>query len=88
MTTIHYHREFIKEFKKLPKEIQKKLAILEGLFELSCYHPELHTKKLQGKLSSCYAFRVTRDYRVIFQFTAYSEVIFLAVKHRKDIYQK
>lgn len=87
MIQILYHRAFLKEFKRLPKAIRQKLADLENLFRLNPFHPELHAKKLAGKLKPFYSFRVTRDYRVIFEITAESEAAFLAVRHRKDIYR-
>lgn len=87
MIKIQYHRRFLKEFKKCPKNIQKKLADLENIFKANPFHPDLHSKKLSGKLQYFYSFRITRDYRVIFEFTSQSEVAFLAVKHRKDIYR-
>ncbi len=87
MIQVHYHRQFIKEFKKLPKAIQSKLILLEERFKENCFNLDLKTKKLQGKLFPFYSFRITREYRVIFQFTATDEVLFLAVKHRKNIYK-
>lgn len=87
MITIQYDREFLKEFKKLPENIQKKLANLENIFRLNCFHQSLHTKKFQGELKHFYSFRITRDYRVIFEFISRDEVALIAVKHRKDIYR-
>lgn len=88
MLKILYDRRFIKEFKSCPKEIQKKLVYLESIFKKDPFHTNLNTKKLQGKLKHLYSFRITREYRVIFEFTTDQEVVFLAAKHRKDIYKK
>lgn len=87
MIYLIYHSGFLKDFKKLPKAVQQKLAELELLFKMNAFHPGLHTKKLAGKLKPFYSFRVTRDYRVVFEITAPSEITFLAVKHRRDIYR-
>ena len=87
MTQVYYHKQFTKEFKKLPLRIQKKLVILESLFSLSPFHPELHTKKLQRELQHLYSFRITRDYRVVFQLIATEEALFLSVRQRRDIYR-
>lgn len=43
-------------------------------------------KKLRGKLKNQYSFRVTWEYRVIFEFIEKEVVGFIAVKHRKDTY--
>ncbi len=87
MIKIQYERGFLKEFKKLPKNIQKKLINLEDTFKTNCFHSSLHIKKLQGELKHFYSFRITRGYRVIFEFISENEVAFLAIKHRKDIYR-
>ena len=87
MINIQYHREFLKEYKKLPKPIQIKLADIEDRFRENPFHPELYTKKLSGKLKHLYSFRITRDYRTIFEFTSNAEVLFLSARHRKDIYR-
>jgi len=88
MTAILYHQKFLKEFAKLPEGMRKKLLECERIFKLDPFHSLLHTKKLQGRLKDFYSFRVTREYRVIFQFVARQEALWLAVKHRSEIYQK
>ena len=88
MIKIYFHRNFIKEFKKLPKPIKNKLVKLEKIFIQNPFNQSLHTKKLRTKyLPPLYAFRISREYRVIFRFVAKDEVDFLLVKHRKDIYK-
>jgi mRNA-degrading endonuclease RelE of RelBE toxin-antitoxin system len=87
MIKINYQDGFVKEFKKLPLEIKQKAFELEGIFSENPFHPLLHAKKLQGKLSSFFSFRITREYRIIYRFASKDEVDFLAVKHRKDIYK-
>ena len=87
MIQIRYHKGFIREFKELPQPIRLKAAHLEVLFREFPFHPQLKTKKLQGKLQHLYSFRITRDYRIIFQFTAAEEAEFLMIKHRKDVYR-
>ena len=88
MIAVQYHRKFLKEFQKLPSEVQEKLIQLEEVFRQNPFHSQLHTKKLQGKLQHAYSFRIRRGYRVIFTFTAKAEVLFLAVKHRREIYRE
>ena len=85
---IRYCKDFLAEFSKLPKFIQKKLVALEEVFRENPFHPYLHTKGLHGKLRDFYSFRITRDYRVVFQLVNKSEALFLVIGHRKDIYKK
>ncbi len=85
---IVYSKEFIKSAKLTPKSIQNKLADLLEILEKDPFHPLIHTKPLSGDLKGFYSFRVTRDWRVIFDFIENSQVIFLVGgAHRKDIYK-
>ncbi|PIZ72090.1 hypothetical protein COY07_03715 [Candidatus Peregrinibacteria bacterium CG_4_10_14_0_2_um_filter_43_11] len=87
MLNIKYHRQFIKQFKKIPDEIQKKLIGLENIFQINPLEPRLRCKKLAGKLKNKYSFRITGEYRLIFEFISDKEALFLNIEHRKDIYK-
>lgn len=88
MKKIRYKKEFLKRFKLLPSEIQERYAELELVFMENPFHPHLHTKGLHGKLRNFYSFRITRDYRVVFQFVSEEEIVMTTIGHRKDIYKK
>jgi len=47
----------------------------------------LHAKQLGGKLTGLYSFRITREYRAVFQFTLPNEIELIDLAHRKDIYR-
>ena len=88
MIDIVYGKAFLKSVKKLPVRQQRKLA---GLLESLCenpFHSSLHTKQLSGELVGFYSFRITREWRAIFQFVNICKVKLVAVGHRKDIYKK
>ena len=87
MLTARYSDSFLKSARKLPKEQQEKLASLIELLSDNPFHPQLHTKHLTGKLSGLYSFRITRDWRVIFQFVSPQELKLINVANRKDIYR-
>ena len=87
MVAIYYGKNFLKSAKNLQQPQQEKLAkLLENLAK-NPYERKLHTKHLTGKLSGLYSFRITRDYRVIFQFLSPNEIQLVEVAHRKDIYK-
>ena len=88
MITIVYGKSFLKSAGRLPSSQQKKLADLIPVLQKNPFHPLLHTKSLSGSLSGLYSFRITRDWRVIFQFVDTNTLKLLLVGHRKDIYQK
>jgi addiction module RelE/StbE family toxin len=87
MLGLVYSRNFLKSAKKLPKNIQVKLAQLLPLLQDDPYHSQLHTKHLTGDLLGFLSFRITRDWRVIFKFIDEETIQLLRVAHRKDIYR-
>ena len=87
MIRIVYHSDFLKSAKHLPQKQQKKLSELVELLERNPFHPLLHTTRLTGELIGFLSFRITRDWRVIFQFLDVETVQLLRVKHRKDAYR-
>src|SRR3990167_8380347 len=51
------------------------------------FHQLLHAKSLTGSLAGFYSFRITRDWRVIFQFVNPQTIKLIEAAHRKDIYR-
>lgn len=87
MIRIVYGAGFLKSAKKLPSNIQEKLASLLEIFKENPFHPLLHTKYLTRELAGFLSFRITRDYRVIFRFIDPETIHLLRAGHRKDIYR-
>ncbi|MBI2444292.1 MAG: type II toxin-antitoxin system mRNA interferase toxin, RelE/StbE family [Candidatus Magasanikbacteria bacterium] len=82
-----YYQDFESEARNLPKAAQQKLARCLELLANQPFHPLLHTKRLGGELLGVYSFRITRDWRVLFQFLDQQTIQLLAVGHRKEIYR-
>ena len=57
---------FKKDFKRLPGEIQDRLAKVLELFAANPRHPSLHVKKMEGT-PDIWELRVSENYRVTFQ---------------------
>lgn len=87
MIALRYHENFLVSAKQLPKDYQDKLARLLSLLQENPFHPLLHTKRLSGKLAGFLSFRITRDWRVIFQFSDPKTVQLLRVRNRKNAYR-
>lgn len=85
--TIIFSNDFISSAKKLPPKWQIKLDKLIRILKENPFHPSLHIKHLSGKLSGLLSFRITRDWRVIFQFLDPETVKLIDVAYRKDIYR-
>lgn len=79
---------FSKTSPKLPKAQQEKLAILLELLKHDPNNFLLHTKRLTGVMSNRYSFRITRDWRVVFEYQNESTILLLNVAHRNDVYRK
>jgi len=85
---VFFKPTFIKDFKKLPKEI--KLAVKKICFEIA---PQARDLKEFGNLNikpikgfkNFYRIKL-KDYRIGFK-KENSKIIFIRVKHRKDIYR-
>lgn len=63
---IIYSPEFIKGWKKVPKNIQKKAIIKEKIFKENCFNPLLKTHKSKGRLSYQWSFSVDYHWRAVF----------------------
>jgi len=79
--------QFIKSADKLPSRIQKKLDGLLVIMSRNPYDPLLHTKRLSGVLAGYFSFRITREWRALFQFLDSQTLQLLRIAHRKDIYR-
>ena len=87
MIKVYYTSRLLRSAKKLPSKQQDKLAELLILLTENPFDPRLHSKPLVGDLSGLFSFRITREWRVIFQFLNPDELKILDVGHRKDIYR-
>lgn len=54
---IRYGDGFLRDVRKLPKQVQTKLAALLELLRKDAFAPELHTKPLKTPLKEKYSFR-------------------------------
>ena len=87
MIRIVYTKQFRKSAKPLSDKLRNKLAELVFILRENPYDSRLHTKRLSGELAGFLSFRITRDWRVIFQFNDPTTVQLLRVRNRKDIYR-
>ena len=79
--------KFLKSAGVLPSKLQAKLDSLVSLLESNPHHPLLHSKELTGNMTGFWSFRITREWRVIFQYLAPDTIQLLRVVHRKDAYR-
>ena len=75
--------DFEKSLKKLHPDYQKLYEKQRQIFEKDWTDPRLQIKKLKG-FKNIFSFRVTRKYRVYFQFKNLDTAEFIITGHRKD----
>ncbi|MEK7138337.1 MAG: type II toxin-antitoxin system RelE/ParE family toxin [Patescibacteria group bacterium] len=85
---VWYSDGFLKDAKKLPKEVQGKLGDLISILQEDAFDPRLHSKPLSVPLQGVFSFRITRDYRVGFEFSGPFKVKLLIVDKRGQIYKR
>jgi addiction module RelE/StbE family toxin len=65
---IIYSKYFVKQYKKLPKDIQDKFKKRLDIFQNDNQNSILNIHGLRGMYAGKYSFNVTADYRVIFAY--------------------
>ena len=87
MISVIYGDRFLRSAQKLTKKQQTKLANLLTILQQNPFNRSLHAKHLSGPLTGLFSFRITRDWRVIFQFFSSDEIKLIDIGHRREIYR-
>lgn len=88
LNDIIYEEDFRKDIRRLPKKEQNKLGALIEILRHNPFDPLLHTKRLGPPLHGALSFRITRDYRAGFEFSASYTIKLLIADTRGNIYKK
>jgi len=83
---ILYHSRFLKQFKKLPKDLQLIFSKKESIFRSNPFIKSLETHKLHPPFVNTWAFSLNKKYRVAFDFVGEDMVLFHAIGTH-DIYK-
>lgn len=90
MPEIYFSKKFIKQYQLLWKNQAKQAKKLEKLLEIFVQnprHPILKTHALGGKLQGKFAFWVSWDLRVVFEWLDKKSVRFLVLGTHNQIYK-
>ena len=83
---IRFKPSFIRDFKKLPLELQEEAKERITLFKDTKNHERLKVHKLKGKLKDFQSFSVTYSHRIVFNYESNDVVVFIAIGTH-DIYK-
>ncbi len=85
---IKVHRNFKKQFKKLPTEIKTKTQKKILTFSNNPHNPSLNNHSLTGRMKGLRSISVTGDIRIVFEeFDDYILVIFLSIGGHEQVYK-
>ncbi len=84
---IRYKPSFIREFKKLPIDLQEDAYVKIKLFRDVKNHEQLKVHKLSGQLKGFYSFSVTYSHRIVFAYESRNIVTFHMIGDH-DVYKR
>lgn len=84
---IIYSKYFVKKYKKLPINIQKKFKEIRNIFMEDHYNSMLNIRSLRGSYAGKYSFNVTADYRVIFAYESDGVAILIDIDTHSNLYK-
>lgn len=82
---IYFHKNFLKDYKKLNNPQQNKFKERKNLFLRDEYNPILNNHSLTGKYKGYRSLNVTGDLRAIFK-QSKDMVIFIAINSHSNLY--
>ncbi len=83
---IIYSKYFVKQYKKLPKDVQNKFKKRLDVFQNDNQNSILNTHGLRGVYAGKYSFNVTADYRVIFAYTEEGVAMLIDIGTHSKLY--
>mgnify|MGYP001611951755 CR=1 FL=1 len=86
MMQIIYSPKFLRQYRKLERDIRHHAEAKEHIFRGNPFDERLNTHKLHGRLSDLWAFSVTTKFRIAFEFGKNQSVTFHTIGDH-DIYE-
>ena len=83
---IIYSKYFVKQYKKLPKDIRGKFKKRLDIFMIDNQNSILNIHGLRGMYAGKYSFNVTSDYRVIFAYMEEGVAILIDIGTHSKLY--
>ncbi len=83
---IEYSTNFIKDLKKLPKNIIDIAIKKEIIFKANPLHSSLRLHELHGDFKGIWSISINTNYRIIFERQANGDILFISIGNH-DIYR-
>jgi len=64
---IRYHKNFLKQYLRLPIKLQLSVEKTLAMFQMNPFHPKLNNHRISGQLKEQRSIPVTGDIRIIFE---------------------
>ncbi len=87
IATVRVTSHFTRQYKRLLPEVKEIAEGREQIFRADAFDPRLRTHKLSGRLKDLWAFSVTHDLRIVFEFLGADEVLFHSIGSHQVIYE-
>lgn len=86
MLAIFYHKKFQKDYKKMPLKVRELFKERLRLFRMQPFHPLLKNHPLRRELKDYWAFSVTGDIRVIYEYLAKNTIALVRIGSHNQVY--
>lgn len=83
---INFHKNFLKDYARLPRKLQDKFKEQRNLFLENQFHPLLNNHTLGGKYIHCRSLNITGDIRTIFILMDSGIIVFLRIGSHSELY--
>ncbi len=84
---IFLHKQFEKQFRKLPRRIQDQFKARVTLFLQDDTHPLLHVHQLSGKMMHYESMNINADHRALFT-RSITNITFYEIGTHSELYKK
>lgn len=86
MLKIHYHKKFRRDYKKMPAKIRGLFKERLAIFREQPFHPLLKNHTLRRELKDYWAFSVTGDIRVIYEYLDKNTIALVRIGSHNQVY--
>ncbi|MCK5320899.1 type II toxin-antitoxin system RelE/ParE family toxin [Candidatus Parcubacteria bacterium] len=83
---IEYSTKFVKQLKKLPRNIINSAKKKEKIFKQNPLHSSLRIHELHGDFKGVWSISINKNYRIIFERVSNGDIVFMSIGNH-DIYK-